>query len=386
MLHKAEVEFIPKSLKESVCWFLCGVATMRYWGYRKPISMLVHTSQKQAHHEEVSDAIKRWLLQVDNEELISMCESVWNDETSELSLESFRTAFPEYGRHDDKINGYPKFEEIISFIYTMIDNITHIPLGDEGDLEYKAHIHLCVDNCSKNGVNDDGMYVRLAYPEPNLNPYPSPAPAFIIVGGSTLSRGLTIEGLISTYFLRSTCQADSLMQMGRWFGYRKGYELVPRIWMTQDTISKFRFLSALEDELRYDLNKYMKFGVSPLEYGPRVKNTPRVSWLRITGKNRMQSAQEVDIDYTGTSTQTILFDNDYETLSRNIEITEEFIKGLGKGSESDLKLSYIWKNIRYDSIIEPFLSKFKFHNRSRVFNEIETFFLSGLRRLRKEVI
>lgn len=49
--------------------------------------------------------------------------------------------------------------------------------------------------------------------------------AFIVVGGNTLSRGLTLEGLTTTYFLRTTNQADTLMQMGRWFGYRKGYEL-----------------------------------------------------------------------------------------------------------------------------------------------------------------
>lgn len=129
------------------------------------------------------------------------------------------------------------------------------------------------------------MYVRLAYPDTGMKPYPSPAPAFIIVGGSTLSRGLTIEGLISTYFLRSSCQADSLMQMGRWFGYRRNYELIPRILMTQDTVNKFRFLAALENELREDLEKYMIAGANPSDYGPRVKNTPRSTWLSITGKN-----------------------------------------------------------------------------------------------------
>lgn len=372
-LHNSEVDFLPLSLKESICWFLCGAATMRYWGYKKPISMLVHTSQKQAHHEEVAEGIKRWLLQVDEMELIAMCEATWDDEVNEMSMESFRESFEEYGRSDEEINDYPKFEKIVGDIKILIENITHIPLGDEGDFEYKSHIHLCVDNCSKNGINDEGMYVRLAYPEPNMNPYPTPAPTFIIVGGSTLSRGLTIEGLISTYFLRSTCQADSLMQMGRWFGYRRGYELIPRIWMTQDTISKFRFLSALEAELRDDLNKYMLLGASPLDYGPRVKNSPRVSWMRITGKKRMQSAQEVDVDYTGTSTQTILFENDIKILSSNISITEEFIYKLGEGKVSDLKSSYIWKNIKFERILEDFLSEFIFHSRSRVFNEIEIF-------------
>ena len=88
---------------------------------------------------------------------------------------------------------------------------------------------MCIDNCKNNGINDDGMYVRLAYP--TADNMPTPAPAFIVVGGATLSRGLTIEGLISTFFLRSVSQADTLMQMGRWFGYRNGYDKLFKIWM-----------------------------------------------------------------------------------------------------------------------------------------------------------
>ena len=123
-------------------------------------------------------------------------------------------------------------------------------MTDTGDLKYQTGLHLVIDNCSKNGVTSDTEHIRLSYPDPDTQPYPTPAPAFIVVGGSTLSRGLTIEGLVSTFFLRASCQADTLMQMGRWFGYRRNYELLPRIWMTSDTIDKFRFLSELEADLR----------------------------------------------------------------------------------------------------------------------------------------
>lgn len=372
-LHNSEDKNLPRSLKEAICWFLCGVSAMRFWGYKKPISMLVHTSQKQSHHEEVSEAIKRWLKEIEEEELLCMCNYLWNYELNEFPKMDFRAIFTNYGRGDDEIIDYPDFKDIESNIRILASEITHIPLGDEGDLEYKEHIHLCVDNCSKNGINDEGMYVRLAYPEPNMCPYPTPAPAFIIVGGSTLSRGLTIEGLISTYFLRSSCQADSLMQMGRWFGYRKGYELLPRIWMTENTISKFRFLAALEQELREDLMKYMVGEASPIDYGPRVKNTPRALGLRITGKNKMQSAIEFDIDYTGTSTQTILFENNENLLRNNIDTAHEFIRVLGEGRISDLESSYVWENIDFKIIKENFLDKFHFHNRARVFNNIEVF-------------
>lgn len=92
---------------------------------------------------------------------------------------------------------------------------------------------------------------------------PCPAPAFIVIGGATLSRGLTIEGLISTFFLRSVGQADTLMQMGRWFGYRKKYELLPRLWITDKTRQQFAFLATLDQELRDEIQYMDLTGRSP---------------------------------------------------------------------------------------------------------------------------
>src|SRR5699024_7975277 len=111
--------------------------------------------------------------------------------------------------------------------------------------------------------------------------------------------GLTIEGLTSTYFLRAATAGDSLMQMGRWFGFRKGYELLPRIWMTENTFEQFQFLTSLEEELRDELKEFALGNKSPANYGPRVKNTPKVSWLRVTAKNKMQKALEIDMDFSG---------------------------------------------------------------------------------------
>lgn len=197
----------------------------------------------------------------------------------------------------------------------------------EGDLSYHKGIHLCIDNCTNNGITSDGMHVRLAYPDPSN--MPSPAPAFIVVGGATLSRGLTIEGLISTFFLRSVGQADTLMQMGRWFGYRKKYELLPRLWITDKTRQQFVFLAALDQELRDEIQQMDITGRSPADYGPKVKNSPKVSFIRITAKNRMQAATEAAMDYSGASNQTYLFDNNATILKENIRITEEFISELG---------------------------------------------------------
>lgn len=372
-LHNEEINDIPLSMKESICWFLCAAAAMRVTGYKKPISMLVHTSQQQQHHQQVSDAISQWIQTEDRNRLYMLCKEIWDIETKELTLNTFRERYVNYGREDTEINDYPMFNKLITEIDILLEDITNIPLGDDGELQYNSHLHLCIDNCANNGINDEGMFVRLAYPDSRKVAAMSAAPVFIVVGGSTLSRGLTIEGLVSTYFLRSTCQADSLMQMGRWFGYRKGYELYPRIWMTDDTLKKFKFLASLEMELRQDLERFSVAGLSPAEFGPRIKNTPKVSWLRITSKNKMQSAIEIEYDFTGTSSQTISFDNDESILKHNLNVTESFIDGLGEGKISHLKSSYIWNGVQFSTIYDNLLQPFRFQAGARVLNDLETF-------------
>lgn len=373
-IHDKKSQVIPNTLKESICWFLCTVASLRTFGYRKPLSMLVHTSQRQAHHAEISAIIENWVKHTPEQELLKECQKVYKRETSEFTLKKFREGYEEYSIPNDKINDYPEFSILEPVIKSVIkESISHIQLGDDGDLEYHNGIHLCIDNCANNGINDENAFVRLAYPDSKSENYPSSAPAFIIVGGSTLSRGLTIEGLVSTFFLRPSSLADSLMQMGRWFGYRKGYELFPRIWMTADTYEKFEFLATLEEELREDLRRFSELGASPSEVGPRVKNSPKASWLKITSKNKMQGAQLIEMDFTGTSNQTIIFSDDVKILKKNINITENFLKAIGENEISHNHSALIWRGVDFKTIKEELLLKFNFHSRSRVFNQIEAF-------------
>jgi len=367
---------LPVSLKNAICWFVCCTAVMRYWGYKKPISMLVHTSQKQYCHEAISEAIAGWINRNRAAGIMDLCRDVYKYETERVTKDKWISQFKNYGVPKDKIFDYPTFDKIQNYIKVLLgEDIKHIKMNEEGDLQYHAGLHLVIDNCSKNGVQNGDDYVRLAYPDPDLENYPSPAPSFIIVGGSTLSRGLTIEGLVSTFFLRASCQADTLMQMGRWFGYRKGYELMPRIWMTEDTINKFVFLSRLEVELRDDLKKYMNAGISPIEYGPRLLDTPKVSWLRLTSRNHMKNAVTAEVDFSGAKPQTVIFDGSEEVQRKNIEITEAFIKAIpGKPEISYYKNALVWKSVSLSFIMDNFLvNKFQFSKRSRVFNEIESF-------------
>ena len=238
---------------------------------------------------------------------------------------------------------------------------------------YHEGIHLCIDNCENNGINDENMHVRLVYPEDDSPNYPKPAPAFIVIGGSTLSRGLTIQGLVSTYFARKVNLADSLMQMGRWFGYRRNYELFPRIWMLDKTRSQFEFMTALDNELREELKQYHIMGKKPSEFGPRVKNTPKASFIRITSASKMQMAREVEFDFTGTRTETITFRNSAEFLDHNMDVSLAMIGQLGSPEIARNRAGYVWRGIDFDVIEKELLSKCLFTTDGKVFNQIESF-------------
>lgn len=359
-IHNGKKENLPKSFIESLMWFLCCVSISRFWGRKKPMSMLIHTSQKQRDHLNFYKTVKRFFDSKDTYEILALCKEVYSIQTNQFDLEKLRLFYPNYGIADDYIKSFPKFEEILPHLEDLIKiNIQHIMMNDDRELEYSNGIHLCVDNCQHNQAKDDGTYLRLVYPDEQTCEIVTPA--FIVIGGSTLSRGLTLEGLVSTYFLRSTTQADTLMQMGRWFGYRRGYELLPRIWLSKQTLKQFKFLSILDHELRKEIHEMEINDVTPSEYGPRVSTHPKASFIRVTAKNRMQSAEEVDIDYSGSSHQTVVFYKDKSILQNNLQVTEELIESLGKDDNKnmDAKNCRVFRSVDTDKITK-FLSRLRY--------------------------
>ncbi|EOO14910.1 hypothetical protein IG9_04078 [Bacillus cereus HuA2-9] len=365
---------LPKSFKDALHWFLLATSIMRYRKYKKPISMLVHTSQKQVHHQIFADLIKGYFDRTSKVEIVEACRVLYEQEQKKFTKEDFDMEFEVYPNRE-AVKDYPTFEKIEEELKRLIRHYpSHINvLEDTKRLEYHDGLHLCIDNCANNRITEDLEHIRLAYPDPKLPNYPAPAPAFIVIGGSTLSRGLTIEGLVSTYFLRATLQVDTLLQMGRFFGYRKGYEMLPRIWVTKDTEAKFKFMATLEEELREDIETYILEGMDANEYGPKIKNSPKLTWLRITAKNRMQSAEEIDLDFSGTSSQTILFDDDVASQRKNIEVTECFLNRLGEPNETRNGRGLYWEDVPFQEIVDEFFRKFKFNEQSD-FSSMEPFF------------
>lgn len=116
----------------------------------------------------------------------------------------------------------------------------------------------------------------------------------IAVGGNSLSRGLTLEGLTTSYFYRNSQAYDTLMQMGRWFGYRDGYEDLCRIWMSDEAFGNYAYIADVISELRDDLKRMKRQGLTPREFGLRVRSHPGA--LIVTARNKMRRATLVKFD------------------------------------------------------------------------------------------
>ena len=348
---------LPKSFKTSIQWFILTVAAMRSLNYKKPISMLVHTSFKITHHEIIAYMIRKYIkrLKIDYNDTINTLEDLYKKEQHTLDRDLFLKHMQGYST-PDKVPNYPKWNDVkdqLNFLFDQKDDefISHIPISKDESPKYHCGIHLAIDN-SKTKV--DNQQVRLLYPdEINL---PRLAPAFIVVGGNTLSRGLTLEGLTTTYFLRTTNQADTLMQMGRWFGYRKGYEIFPRVWLDELANNRFSFLSQMNEELREEIEMYAKYDRTPNEYAPRIKNSPNYNLIRITSKNKQQSATGTEFDFLGFNSQTIYFDNDINKLNHNYYMTQKFLNSLKVPDVKKNKL--IWRNVSSKKVNE-FLKSYK---------------------------
>ena len=116
----------------------------------------------------------------------------------------------------------------------------------------------------------------------------------IAVGGFSLSRGLTLEGLMVSYFLRNSMMYDTLMQMGRWFGYRPGYEDLCRIWMPEEASGWYEHIAESIEELSQELRIMEASNATPSEFGIKVRNHP--DSLIVTARNKMGTGRPVVVN------------------------------------------------------------------------------------------
>ncbi len=324
--RKAAADFEPEitdSLESAVRWFWLATAARRARGDTGHSTMLVHTSVKIAVHEsfklplvELRDETRRRLEAKDSALDVELRE-LWSTETTRVPAGDF----PDVRKLS--------FEEVAPELVGVI-----------------ANTKIILDNCR----SDD----RLDYREPSQ--------IAIAVGGNTLSRGLTLEGLVVSYFVRAAQAYDTLLQMARWFGFRPGYEDLPRIWMTERLREWFRHLATVEHEIRLDIDRYEEDGLTPLEFGVRIRTHPV---LRITAK--MGAAHPAYASYGGRRVQTRYFrEDDGPWLRNNFKAVDELIAAIrsdGGTSEPLPAGGALYRTVE-GGRVEQFLASYKAHEES----------------------
>lgn len=191
----------------------------------------------------------------------------------------------------------------------------------------------------------------------------------IAVGGDKLARGLTLEGLCTSYFLRTARMYDTLMQMGRWFGYRDGYLDVCRLYTSREMIEWFGHIADAAEELRQEFDNMVAAGATPKQFGLRVRSH---SVLTITSRAKMRNAKAMQLTYAGDLLQTIVFPNEPMQLQANFDAADRFLSRLGVPVDLNMQAyrpegqrwnGYLWRDALSLDVV-TFLREYQTHSAS----------------------
>lgn len=274
---------LTQSLSKALLWFWLSAAARLARGQRNQhMSMLIHTTLYTDVHERFEDLLTRErdrIAGLYGSRLRSDAAVLWKRETRKISAEMMG-------------------EQPVSFEQVW----EKLP-------EALASTQIIIDNARSEN--------RLSFPDDRGS-------IQIVVGGNTLSRGLTIEGLMVSYFIRASALYDTLLQMGRWFGYRRGYADLPRIWMTEDLQDAFQHLARVELEIREDIARYELENLTPTEFAPFIQTH---STLAVTSPLKMQYAVTCKMSFSGAVKQTTYFHHlDADWLRNNIQAAGALLK------------------------------------------------------------
>jgi hypothetical protein len=198
-----------------------------------------------------------------------------------------------------------------------------------------------------NGVVKDGGL--------NYDSYPNGC-SVIAIGGDKLSRGLTLEGLCISYYTRPTDMYDTLLQMGRWFGYRDGCIDVCRLYTSKQHIKAYRHIAVADYELRKEFETMVMLQETPETYGLKIRTDPE-GQLRITAYNKMRNSMDISVAFAGKTLQTTRFNRNHTLNEKNLDWLKQWLPAL-EGNLSDSAnqgSAVVYKDISPDQVCE-FLS------------------------------
>lgn len=309
-------ENLPKSLSHAIIEFILvsAIRRSRSNDIQKPRqheSMLIHASIGTAVHSQIQE-------QVDNE--VEKLKGLWLYPVPEHNTpQEILDVWDEL-----KIRQEPKlaksWHEILPYISEVFESLKVVSI---------------------NGQTQEKLDYRRSE---------NKSLTVIAIGGHKLSRGLTLEGLTTSYHSRNSDQYDTLMQMCRWFGYRTGYEDLCRLYAPSELLRKFRVVMESDMELREELRDMTTREATPREFGLRVRSSPG---MRITGNNKLQNALEVKNALAGRTLEvTEIRANDSK---HNEQLMKQLVTKLGEPRIR--KEKRVWDDVSWDTIA-PFLEQF----------------------------
>lgn len=291
---------IPAELKSSIKDFIMSIAIKNLRGMvNKPNSMLIHIIRYKQQQIDLKrkvkdyvDLLKSYITNGDKNTKDEF-HSIWSEYSNTTEL--MKKYFSKFMNNIPCLSWEKVYGEIVRFLR-------------EDPLEI-----YCI-----NGNSTDA----LVYENHKDSPF-----NVIVIGGDKLSRGLTLEGLTVSYFTRQSNTYDTLMQMGRWFGYRKGYIDLCRLYTTASLHCKFITISRATEDLIRQID-FMNDIVNqtPKDFGLAVETDPD---LLITNKTKLRTGKEIKRDFSNNLSQTRVIDLDSDTINNNYDAVDMFLRSIG---------------------------------------------------------
>lgn len=262
--HKKEWDgILPNSLRESIlCFCLANVVRDLRGQSKEPRSMLVNMSRFIHVQKVITGHVAEWF------------EALFND---------IRVNFNEDASKNHHLPLYGELRSLWEKHFSQVNDVTFARVSQ------KATLLAALEKIEVKMVNGSKQSASLNYKE-------NPSLRVIAIGGLALSRGLTLEGLMVSYFYRNTATFDVLMQMGRWFGYRRGYEDLFQIWTSHTSALWYAEVAKASAELKNDIREMFDQQLTPKDFGIKVRDN--CDELQITASNKMRTAVSKDMMYS----------------------------------------------------------------------------------------
>lgn len=262
--HKKEWDgLLPDSLREAIlCFCLANVVRDTRGQSKEPRSMLINMSRFIHVQKIITEHVAKWF------------EDIYQD---------IRVNFSDDPRKNKQLSLYQELHSVWDKHFNHLEKISFERVSQK-EILLKALEKIEVKMV--NGSKQSG----------SLNYKDNPSLRVIAIGGLALSRGLTLEGLMVSYFYRNTATFDVLMQMGRWFGYRQGYEDLFQIWTSHTSAEWYAEISRASAELKNDIREMFDQRLTPKDFGIKVRDN--CDELQITAFNKMRTATSKEMLYS----------------------------------------------------------------------------------------